>query len=111
MTLLSIVRRDPALLKELETEENNYFQNIRRRADIFMEEAQACNLDFVPYKAGFFISVPTLKSAQACAKLQEDLIFAAPLARGIRLGVCSIPAYKMTGVASKIKKALESVDG
>ena len=111
MTLLSIVRRDPALLKELETEENNYFQNIRRRADIFMEEARACNLDFVPYKAGFFISVPTLKSAQACAKLQGDLIFAAPLARGIRLGVCSIPAYKMTGVAAKIKKALESVDG
>ena len=83
MTLLSIVRRDPALLKELETEENEYFQNIRRRADIFMEEARACNLDFVPYKAGFFISVPTLKSADACTKLRDDLIFAAPLARDI----------------------------
>lgn len=111
MTLLSTVRRNPQLLAELEKEENEYFQSIRQRADIFMKEARACNLPFVPYKAGFFISVPTAKSADACEKLFDDLIFAAPLARGIRLGVCSIPAYKMNGVAAKIKKALDAVEG
>lgn len=111
MTLLSVIRRDPVLLKELEAEETGFFRTICDRAAIFMEEAQACELNVIPYKAGFFISVPTTVSAAACEKLHDDLIFAAPLARGIRLGVCSIPAYKMSGVAGKIKKALEAVNG
>ena len=75
-----------------------------------MDEAQACALPALPYEAGFFISIPSKDSAAVCNKLHEDLIFAGPLAMGVRFAVCSVPASKMPGVAAKIKKAMAGID-
>ena len=111
MTLLTKIRSDRDLMAQLELERMSFAKSLRRRADIFTYEADRCGLPYVPYKGGFFISIPTQQSAAVCQALEADLVFAGPLAQGVRLGVCSIPAYKMTGVAAKIKKALESVEG
>ena len=89
-----------------EAERNNLYQMVKKRADIFVEEAKACGLKFVPYKAGFFISVPSDNPAAVCQKLRDDLIFAVPLKLGIRIAACSISLDKMHGVAQKIKVAL-----
>ena len=42
---------------------------------------------------------------------QDDLVFAGPLAQGVRLGVCSIPEIKMQGLAAIVKKAMDRVEG
>jgi aromatic-amino-acid transaminase len=39
--------------------------------------------------------------------MKKDNIFAVPLSRGIRFAICSVPLYKMKGIAGKIKKAVE----
>ena len=111
MTLLTRIRSDRDLMAQLDLERLAFAKNLRCRADIFTYEADRCGLSYVPYKGGFFISIPTQKSATVCQALEDDLVFAAPLAQGVRLGVCSIPAIKMQGLATIVKNALDRVEG
>lgn len=109
MMLMSQIRSDKTLVHELDEERNRFYHVIKGRADIFTAEAKACGLPFVPYYSGFFISVPTLQAADIAAELQKKLIFGAPLAMGLRLGICSIPEKKVRGLAQKIKDAMDRV--
>ena len=109
MAVLTKIQQDKALLTQFEKEREGYYQMIKKRAAIFMDEAKACGLNALPYKAGFFISVPTTKAQAICDKLHDDLIFPVALKLGIRIAVCSVPAAKMTGIASKMKKAMDEI--
>ena len=73
--------------------------------------SRACGLKALPYKAGFFLSIPSSDPAAVCDKLHDDLIFAVPLKRGVRIAVCSISAEKMHGIAQKTLNALNFVEG
>ena len=109
MTILTMIQNDKALQQELEREQRTVFETIRKRSGIFIKEASECQLPALPYQSGFFISIPAHDSAAVCNHLHEDLIFAGPLAMGVRFAVCSVSADKMTGVAAKIKKAFDVV--
>jgi len=109
MTVLSKIQQDPALLAQFEKERDEYYQVIRERGAIFMNEAKECGLNALPYKAGFFLSIPADDPAAVCEKLHEDLIFAVPLKKGVRVAVCAVPTEKMKGMAAKIKAAMDAV--
>lgn len=109
MTLLMIVRGDTGLQQQIDAERAAFFEKIRQRAAVFMAEAGQCGLRVVPYQTGFFISVPTVASQAVCEQLQGQRIYAAPLALGVRLGVCSIPIAKIPGLAAKVKHAVDAV--
>ena len=106
MTLLTKIRQDAALLAQFEKERDALYQTIRKRGAVFMEEAAAVKLNALPYKAGFFISVPSPDPAAVCDRLHEDLIYAVPLKKGVRIAVCAVPVAKMRGMAEKVKKAM-----
>ena len=109
--MLVMVYSDPELLKKVEAERDYYYKMTKARADIFMKEARECGLPFVPYKAGFFISIPSKQPDAVCEKLHDDHIYIVPLAAGIRVAVCAIPLKQMPGLAAKIKKALVAIEG
>jgi aromatic-amino-acid transaminase len=111
MALLTKIQQDKSSLAQFEKERDGYYQMIRQRGAIFMQEAEACQLDAVPYKAGFFLSVPSSDPKAVCNKLHEDLIFAVPLKLGVRIAACSVPATKMKGIAAKVKAAVDSIKG
>lgn len=107
MTLLTTIRNDEGLVRRLDEERTDFFDHIRKRAALFAEESAQCGLRVVPYRAGFFISIPTAEPQAVCQRLQDELVFAAPLALGVRLGICSVPLAKVGGLAAKIKKAVD----
>ena len=109
MTVLTKIQQDATLLAQFEKEREELYQTIRKRGAIFMEEAKACKLNALPYKAGFFISIPAADPGAVCDKLHDDLIFAVPLKMGVRVAVCAVPIAKMHGMAEKIKKAHDAV--
>lgn len=111
MTLLTEIRSDRDLKARLDAERLAFADKLHSRGAIFVEEARRCSLQHVPYQGGFFISVPTNQSTALCQALQDDLIFAVPLAEGVRLGICSIAESKMKGLAGTIKKAVDGLDG
>ena len=109
MTVLTKIQQDAALLAQFEKEREELYQTIRKRGAIFMDEAKACKLNALPYKAGFFISIPAADPSAVCNKLHDDLIFAVPLKMGVRVAVCAVPIAKMHGMAEKIKKAQDAI--
>lgn len=111
MTLLTEIRSDRDLKARLDVERLAFADKLHSRGAIFVEEARCCGLQHVPYQGGFFISVPTDQSTALCQAIQEDLIFAVPLAEGVRLGICSIAESKMKGLAGRIKKAVDGLEG
>lgn len=109
MATLTKIQQDRTLLAQFEAERDGYYQMIKKRAAVFMDEAKECGLNALPYNAGFFISVPSDKSQAICDILKEDLIFPVALKLGVRIAVCSVPLPKMNGIATKMKKAIDSL--
>lgn len=103
--LLVKLNADKELAAQYEAERTELYQMVKRRADVFVEEAKACGLRFVPYKGGFFIAVPADNPVALCRKLHDDLIFAVPLKLGVRVAACSTSLEKMHGVAKAIRNA------
>lgn len=105
--LLVKLNADKEITAKYETERSELYQTVKRRADVFVEEAAACGLRIVPYKGGFFIAIPAENPVAVCQKLHDDLIFAVPLKLGIRVAACSTSFEKMHGVAEKILRAMK----
>ncbi|MBR2179359.1 MAG: aminotransferase class I/II-fold pyridoxal phosphate-dependent enzyme [Selenomonadaceae bacterium] len=106
---LAKLHQDKTALAALESERNQVYQMVQKRANVFVEEAKQCGLNFLPYKGGFFISVPADNPVAICDRLHEDLIFAVPLKLGIRIAACSVSLAKMSGIAAKVKAAFDKV--
>lgn len=109
MKAMANICKDPDKVAELDAERAKYFKLIKERADIFMKEASACGLKYLPYLSGFFITIPMEGAQKVCDYMEKENIFLVPLSNGIRLAVCSVSKSKITGLAAKIKAAIETV--
>lgn len=107
--LFSKISGDKNLSAELEQDQKVLREMVNARAEIFVKEAESCGLQIVPYKGGFFIAVPAENPSAVCQTLHDDLIFAVPLKLGLRVAACSTPLQKISGVATKIKSAIDAV--
>lgn len=105
--LLTTICKDLELREQVENEREFWRGKIEKRAAIFMQEAQQVGLKTVPYKAGFFISIPTADPDAVVAKLNEQNLFAVALGKGVRLAICSIPDHKVPGMAAKFVDAMK----
>jgi aromatic-amino-acid transaminase len=108
MRLMATICADKALYSQVEKERDGYYQLIKQRGDIFVQEAAAANLSMLPYDAGYFLSVPAGNPDAVCEKLNAQNVFAVALAKGIRVAVCAVPTSKIKGMAGKIKAAMDS---
>ena len=104
--LLADVEKEPALKAKIEEQRAFYSNLLFERAKIFRQEAAEVDLLLTPYRSGFFITVPTANSQVVAERLMQERIFVVPLKKGVRVAICGIPTYKVTGVAKKIKKSL-----
>ena len=111
MKLLATVYNDKTLLAQLESEREQYYQLIRKRADTFMKEADEAKLKMLPYVNGFFLTIPAKDPDAVCTKLHQDNVFAVPLGKGVRIAVCAVPQAKIVGMAAKVAKAMTAVEG
>ena len=76
--LLAEIVKDPALKKQIDEERLQYKEMLEKRAAIFVKEAGEVGLNILPYKSGFFITLPAKDSAGLAEKLAEDNIFVIP---------------------------------
>ena len=99
---------DKQLYAQVEKERDGFYQLIKTRADIFVQEAASANLAMLPYNAGYFLSVPSNSPDAVCEKLNAENIFAVALGKGVRVAVCAVPTQKIKGMAGKIKVAIDA---
>lgn len=104
---LADVMKNPAMMSRIDSEREYYSLLMKRRANIFLEEAKQVGLQVLPYHTGFFITVPAENPQAVTQKLVRDNIYALHLKKGIRFAICAIPLNKMPGIADKTKAAMK----
>lgn len=110
MKMFSNIILDKEKYKVLKEEREMYRLLIKERADIFLKEAEECGLKLLPYKTGFFLTIPIGELTDKVAEvLERENIYTVVLDEGIRIAVCSVTKKKITGLAGRIKKAIDKV--
>lgn len=108
--MFSDIILDKEKYKVLKEEREMYRLLIKERADIFLKEAEECGLKLLPYKTGFFLTIPIGELTDKVAEvLERENIYTVVLDEGIRIAVCSVTKKKITGLAGRIKKAIDKV--
>lgn len=107
MRTLAEIYKDKALLAQVDQERRQYAAILQQRADLFVAEAKTAGLNFLPYTAGFFITIPTADPVAASNILRQSNIFVVPMAKGLRIAVCAVPVNKIRGLAAKVAEAVK----
>lgn len=110
MTLLSNIVKDQQKLKTYTEEKNIHKEMLNKRAEIFVKEARKVGLPILPYRDGFFISIPCDNPMEVSEELTKDNVYAVPLKMGIRFAICAVSEEKCRVAPSIIKNALEYVE-
>lgn len=106
--VLAAIYADSQLMKAADQERAAVLDIIKQRAAVFSQEAKDAGLAMLPYRSGFFLTIPCDKPEAVCKALAQDNIFLVPLAQGVRISICAIPVRKITGLAVKVKQAVEA---
>ena len=111
MKLFAKIMTTPDLKERFLKEKDNYMQLLMNRANLFLNEANHIGLKYLPYKSGFFITLPIgVNVDKVIEDLESKNIFVIKFNDGIRIGICSVPLYKIVGLAKKIKDSIEKFD-
>ena len=113
MLVMERINQNPGLKAAFRAEQEELRLSLLNRANLFIKEAAEVNLTVCPFDSGFFVTIPTLKAEELAAELRKDDIFMIPLGdganAGLRVALCALPEEKITGMAAKIKAAMDVV--
>lgn len=110
MELLSTIVHDEDKFKKYEEEKNSYKVMLQERAKVFVDEAKNIDLDILPYRDGFFVSIPCKNPREVCEYAIEENVYTIPLKMGIRFAVCAVNKEKCKKAPSVIKRAIQKLE-
>lgn len=109
MEVMTAIANDPNKLMAYEEEKTKYKQMLIARGKAFVESAKQAELEMLPYKDGFFISIPHENPKALMEELVKHNLFAVSLKKGIRFAVCAVSEEKCKRAPAIIKKAMEAI--
>ena len=92
-------------------ERQEYVNLLKKRSDLFLQQAAQVGLKHYPYKEGFFVTLEMdndTRDAFHQALINEN-IFTVKVNKGIRVAICSMPIAKVDGLAFRMKDILDTV--
>ena len=107
--LLAKIVGDPELRRKSDEERKAFRDMLIARGKQFNIEAEEAGLKTLPYKAGFFLVVPTDKPKELAERLYAENIFCATQGKGIRFTLSAVPSWQLRGVPAKIAKAINEI--
>ncbi len=107
MVAVSEIFKSKALTEAYTLEKNVNKALLRKRADAFVEAAKEVDLELLPYRDGFFVSLPCDKPYEISEALVEKNIFMVPLGKGIRFAVCAVSEDKCRRAPKVIKEVMD----
>lgn len=105
--ILSKIYADPELLQMVMEERKTYRDMLIKRGETFMEEAKKVGLKTLPFRSGFFITIPCSNPEEVASKLEEQGIFIVPLAKGLRVSGASISIEACRKLPAAIKALIK----
>ena len=108
-SILAKIYDDEELLNRVMAERKEHRDMLIRRGVAFMEEAEKVGLKTVPFRSGFFMTIPCDNPEAVAAKLEKEGIFTVPLAKGIRVSGASISEEVCRRLPAAIKNAIDAI--
>lgn len=109
MSVMTHIAKDPAKLKAYEEEKTKYKQMLQKRAKAFVQASEEAGLEILPYRDGFFVSIPCSDPKKASEELIKENMFVVPLQKGLRFAVCAVAEDKCSKAPAAIKKVIDSL--
>lgn len=109
METLIEIDKDPAKLAAYEKEKNYWKDILRKRANAFVKAADEVGLEILPYRDGFFTTLPCSDPKKLAEKLTEANMFTVPLKLGVRFAICAVDEKGCSEAPAIIKKAIEEL--
>ncbi len=98
--------------KEYLAEKQEALDELLKRADLFLKQADEAGLPYYPYSEGFFITL-RIEDDDLVARYHKELmkhhIYTVKFHHGIRVAVCGLSYEKINGLATKMKEILDSI--
>ncbi|MEG1408909.1 MAG: aminotransferase class I/II-fold pyridoxal phosphate-dependent enzyme [Terrisporobacter sp.] len=109
MSVLSTLVADQAKFAQYEEEKKSYKDMLVRRAESFVEAAKGVDLEILPYRDGFFVSLPCDNPREICEELTKENLYLVPLKMGLRFAVCAVSEEKCRKAPKVIKEAIKKI--
>ncbi|MDO4383144.1 MAG: tRNA (guanosine(46)-N7)-methyltransferase TrmB [Eubacteriales bacterium] len=106
--VIAKIYSDPELLAKVDQERAGFRNMLLSRGHAFEEEAAKVGLQMVPFRGGFFCSVPCEDPDAISKRLEEVDVFVVPFTKGVRVSIASISEEKCRKLPKMIKEALEA---
>lgn len=110
MSVMTHIAKDPVKKKAYEDEVEKYKTMLRNRANAFVKGAKECGLEILPYRDGFFVSIPCNNAKKASDELIKENLFVVSLKKGLRFAVCAVSEEKCRIAPAKIKAVLDKLN-
>jgi aromatic-amino-acid transaminase len=110
MEIMTRIAKDPDKTKAYEAEVHEAKMLLRRRADAFVKAAEEAGLNILPYRDGFFVSIPCKDAKRASDELIKENLFLVALKKGLRFAVCAVSEEKCKTAPAIIKKVLDRIE-
>ena len=108
MAILNEIFNNNKFLEEINTNRIEWINLLKERANTFIENAKTENLEYCPFRGGFFITIPLIdRKDEIVDYLIKENIFVLPLKNGIRIALCSVPCEKLKTLPKEIKKDIK----
>lgn len=106
--VIAKIYNNPELLARVDEERAGFRNMLLSRGHAFEEEAAKVGLKMVPFRGGFFCSVPCEDPDAVSKKLEEADVFVVPFTKGVRVSIASISEAKCRKLPKLILEALEA---
>jgi aspartate aminotransferase/aromatic-amino-acid transaminase len=111
MELFMELNRNKTYLNNLNADRIKINTILQQRSNIFVENAKQSNIKYLPYKSGFFFTVPIVDVVKQAVldDLQDKNVFVVPVEHGIRIAICSLIVKKVAVLPSLLKESFEKI--
>lgn len=109
MSTLTHIVEDEEKFKSYKEEKNKYKNMLVKRAKAFVQGAKDVQLEILPYRDGFFISIPCDNPKVICEELTKENLYLIPLKMGLRFAVCAVSEEKCKKAPKIIKDVIDKV--
>lgn len=97
------------LLSKVSEERKNFREILMDRGRAFEKASNECGLEILPFRAGFFATIPCERPDELAKNLEDDNVFVVPLNKGgVRVSIASISKDKCEKLPLIIKNAMEN---
>lgn len=104
--LISKIMLDNDMLESFKLELNKSRETLLARANTFLEECQRVGLKTLPFKCGFFITIPCDNPDKTYERLVERKIHCIPMGNVIRVTISAISLEECRILPKQIKECL-----